>query len=132
MFSDAEIDRARVVELLERVGLDDLLERLPAGIDTEVGEGRIQLSGGEKQRVGIARALYRDPALLVLDEPTSALDGLNEEAIFELLQAERERRTVILITHRRPDRFVFDRVLTVDAGTVSVSTRHDGSIEPIQ
>ena len=129
MFASEELDRDRVTELLGRVGLSALVDRLPDGIDTEVGEGQIQLSGGEKQRVGIARALYRDPALLVLDEPTSALDGLNEEAIFELLQAERQRRTVILITHRRPAGFVFDRVLTVDAGTVLVTARHDDAAE---
>lgn len=125
MFESGDFDRDRVTKLLGQVGLSGLIDRLPDGIDTQVGEGRIQLSGGEKQRVCIARALYRDPALLVLDEPTSALDGLNEEAIFELLQAERQRRTVILITHRRPEGFVFDRVLAVDAGSVTVTTKRD-------
>jgi len=130
MFATEEIDRDRVFELLRRVGLEDLLQRLPAGMDSVVGEGHIQLSGGEKQRVGIARALYRNPALLVLDEPTSALDGLNEEAIFELLRAERQHRTIVLITHRRPAGFVFDRVLTVADGNVSVAATSDDLGEP--
>jgi len=130
MFATEEIDRDRVFELLRRVGLEDLLQRLPEGMDSVVGEGHIQLSGGEKQRVGIARALYRDPALLVLDEPTSALDGLNEEAIFELLRAERQHRTIVLITHRRPEGFVFDRVLIVADGNVSVAATSGELGEP--
>lgn len=127
MFVTGAIDRLRVSRLLNQVGLQELVERLPQGIDTEVGEGRILLSGGEKQRVGLARALYRDPALLVLDEPTSALDGLNEEAVFGLLEAERLHRTILLVTHRQPRGFPFDRVLTVGNGTVTEAVTQRGA-----
>lgn len=130
MFETGAIDRQRVSRMLNQVGLQELVERLPQGIDTEVGEGRILLSGGEKQRVGLARALYRDPALLVLDEPTSALDGLNEEAVFALLEAERLHRTIVLITHRQPRGFPFDRVLNVADGTVTEAVTQRGASPP--
>jgi len=114
-------DRARVEQLLRQVGLESLLERESEGVDTLIGESHLQLSGGEKQRLGLARALYSNPRLLVLDEPTSALDGLSEENVFALLEHERLYRTIILVTHRRPPGFEFDRVFEVSDGRITSS-----------
>ena len=118
---DGAPDRARVEQLLRQVGLESLLERESEGVDTLIGESHLQLSGGEKQRLGLARALYSDPRLLVLDEPTSALDGLSEENVFALLEHERLNRTIILVTHRRPPGFEFDRVFEVSDGRITSS-----------
>ena len=118
---DGVPDRARVEQLLRQVGLESLLERESEGVDTLIGESHLQLSGGEKQRLGLARALYSNPRLLVLDEPTSALDGLSEENVFALLEHERLNRTIILVTHRRPPGFEFDRVFEVSDGKITAS-----------
>jgi ATP-binding cassette subfamily C protein len=116
--SPHERDHQLVERLIERVGLGQLVRRCPDGIDTIIGEGHLQLSGGEKQRLGLARALYSNPMVLVLDEPTSALDGLSEEHVFALLEAERSRRTIVVVTHRRPQYFTFDQTFVVEGGRV--------------
>ena len=118
LLSSGTVDRSRVEQLLIDVGLTDLLQRSPDGIDLMVGESNLQLSGGERQRLGLARALYNDPKILVLDEPTSALDGLTEEHVFELIEQQRENRTIVVVTHRRPTGFRFDRVFRIADGKV--------------
>ena len=118
LFSGSEIDKERVSRLAHEVGLGAFISRTPIGIDTPIGEGVLQLSGGEKQRLSIARALYSDPKILVMDEPTSALDGLSEEQVFDLITAERRKRTILIVTHRRPSSFAFDSVYEMSHGTV--------------
>jgi ATP-binding cassette subfamily B protein len=99
------------------------LESLPDGYDTVVGERGVQLSGGQKQRVALARALLAEPRVLVLDDPLSAVDGRTERAILDVIERQRARRTVVLVTHRvaaaaRCDTiFVLDRGRIVDRGT---------------
>jgi ATP-binding cassette subfamily B protein len=93
--TDAEVAKAAVA-----AGLDDLLARLPEGIETLVGPGGRQLSGGQRQRIGIARAILRHPPLLLLDEVTSALDPTTEAAVSETLDILGRDRTVVSVTHR--------------------------------
>lgn len=87
-------------QLIDSVGLTDLVSSLPLGLDTQVGQGGVELSGGQTQRVGIIRALYNKPALLVMDEATSALDGETESLIKNLLGGLRGKVTLLVIAHR--------------------------------
>ena len=93
-------DRAEVERVLREAQLGQWLDELPDGLDTVIGEGAVGVSGGQRQRLGIARALFRRPRLLVLDEATSALDNLTERRVTEVIESLRGRITVIVVAHR--------------------------------
>ncbi|OGQ25215.1 MAG: hypothetical protein A2138_06075 [Deltaproteobacteria bacterium RBG_16_71_12] len=113
------IDDARVIEAAKIAQVNDFIAgELPGGYHGLVGERGVRLSGGQRQRIGIARSLYRDPALLVLDEATSALDGATEAAFFAALREARRERTVVSIAHRLSTTRSFDRVILVEHGAV--------------
>jgi ABC-type multidrug transport system fused ATPase/permease subunit len=97
----------------------DFIESLPKGFDTEVGELGDTLSGGERQRLGLARAFLHDAPFVLLDEPTSNLDALNEGAVLKALDAQRGKRTVLLISHRPSSLAIADEVILLDQGRVS-------------
>ncbi len=90
----------RMMDVLKRVGLFQFVEGLPLGLDTQIYESGMNLSGGELQRLSIARALLRDAPFLLLDEPTAGLDAYHEQIIFQLILKVAEERGVLLITHR--------------------------------
>ena len=94
-----EIDRQRGEECC-RMAAMDFVEDLEDGIDTIIGERGVRLSGGQLQRVSIARALYSQPQLIIFDEATSALDGATEQAIQQTIESLREYATVVIIAHR--------------------------------
>ena len=94
------IDDTKVQRAAQMAHLDELLERLPGGLNTRVGERGIQLSGGQRQRIGIARALYDDAEVLVLDEATSALDGITEKLVMDAIHDFAGQKTIIMIAHR--------------------------------
>jgi len=108
------------------------IESLPDGYDTVVGERGVQLSGGQKQRVALARALLAEPRILVLDDPLSAVDARTERAILDVVEEQRARRSVVLVTHRvaaaaRCDKvFVLDQGRIVDHGTHAELIERDG------
>ena len=87
-----------------------MIMSLPNGYDTEVGELGDTLSGGEKQRIGIARAFLHDSPMLLLDEPTSNLDSLNEGIILKSLLEERKDKTIVLVSHRKSTMSIVDEV----------------------
>ncbi len=95
-----DIDEEAVRRAVRSAQLDDLLGRLPEGLDTVVGERGVRLSGGQKQRIGIARALYHNPQVLVMDEATSDLDNQTERYLMEAIERLRGDRTLIMIAHR--------------------------------
>lgn len=95
-----EIDDTRVVEAVRAAGLEEVVARLPDGLNARLGERGVRLSGGQRQRVGIARALYTRPSVLVLDEATSNLDRRTEARITETLAALRGDITMLVVTHR--------------------------------
>ncbi len=110
---DAEIDAA-----VEAAGLSELVELLPDGLETIVGESGRQLSGGQSQRVGLARAFLRRPQLLLLDEATSALDPATESEAVRAIEGLRSGRTVIMVTHRLETTVNADMIVVMREGTV--------------
>ena len=102
------------------------VEDLPDGLDTRVGDGGRLLSGGERQRLMLARALLRDPALLILDEATSALDAANEAAIAEVLARLKQRMAILVVAHRGALTALADQVVTLDAGRIAAISPMNG------
>jgi ATP-binding cassette subfamily C exporter for protease/lipase len=110
----------KVIAAARATGLHDAILRLPKGYDTPIGEAGGVLSGGQRQRLALARALYGDPAVLVLDEPNSNLDDAGEHALFEAIrELRRQGRTLVLVTHRLPAPQIADRVLVLRDGAVA-------------
>ena len=105
--------------------LDAFVEQVPQGLDTPVGERGLKLSGGEKQRVAIARTLLKDPPILILDEATSALDTANERAIQAELEWVARDRTTLVIAHRLSTVVHADEILVLDDGVIKERGRHD-------
>jgi ABC-type multidrug transport system fused ATPase/permease subunit len=98
--------------------LDDVVSRLPDGWNTQVGEGGVRLSGGQRRRVALARAILRDASVLLLDEPTSGLDAASEQAVLDALDRAAEGRTVVSVSHRLSLAARADRVVVLDGGRV--------------
>lgn len=95
-----EIDEERVWKVLEQAQMKAFVMEQPDGLDSQIGERGVRISGGQRQRLGIARALYHDPELLVFDEATSALDNDTEEAIMEAIDSLHGQKTLVIIAHR--------------------------------
>jgi subfamily B ATP-binding cassette protein MsbA len=111
-------DRARVEEALRKAGAWDFVTALAEGIDTELAEFGANLSGGQRQRLAIARAIYRDPDVLILDEATSALDNRSEAAIQRALSEIISDRITFIIAHRLTTVDLADRILVLKAGRI--------------
>ncbi len=119
-------DMAAVERAARDAALMPLIERLPDGFETQVGERGLKLSGGEKQRVAIARTLVKNPPILLLDEATSALDTRTEQEILATLKRVSEGRTTIAIAHRLSTIADADHILVLDHGTLAESGDHAG------
>jgi ATP-binding cassette subfamily B protein len=113
-----------IVRAASAAAILPFIERLPQGFDTEVGERGLKLSGGEKQRVAIARTLVKDPPIMLLDEATSALDSRTEQDILTTLHKVSEHRTSISIAHRLSTVADADRILVLDQGRLAESGTH--------
>ena len=111
--------REEIIKAAQKASIYDMIMSLPNGYDTEVGELGDTLSGGEKQRIGIARAFLHDSPMLLLDEPTSNLDSLNEGIILKSLKEESKGRTVVLVSHRESTMGIAEDVYHMDVGRVS-------------
>jgi ATP-binding cassette, subfamily B, bacterial PglK len=116
---DGEIDDSSVHRAVQGAALAAFVARQPRGLDTVMTEDGTNLSGGEKQRLGIARALYRNCGCLVLDEPTSSLDALTEAEISATIAALRGTKTVVLVAHRLSTIRKFDRIVFMEDGQIS-------------
>ncbi|WP_328595854.1 ABC transporter ATP-binding protein [Rugamonas aquatica] len=122
---EREVPLAEVMEAARQANAHDFIQAFPQGYDTMVGEHGVQLSGGQKQRIAIARALLRDPRLLILDEATSALDASNELLVQRALDRLMAGRTTIIIAHRFSTIAKADRLLVMDSGRVVQQGSHD-------
>ncbi|MEM9425747.1 MAG: ABC transporter ATP-binding protein/permease [Pseudomonadota bacterium] len=124
-----EATRDEVIEAARAAKIHEFIESLPEGYQTTVGERGLKLSGGEKQRVGIARTLLKNPPILLLDEATSALDTETEAEIQSELQAMGEGRTVITIAHRLSTIAHADRIVVLEKGVIVEQGTHDALLE---
>lgn len=108
-----------IIIACKKASLHNFIESLPNGYDTDVGELGDTLSGGEKQRIGLARAFLHDAPFMLLDEPTSNLDSLNEAVILKSLKEESENKTTVLVSHRESTMRIADKVYSVEHGRMS-------------
>jgi ATP-binding cassette, subfamily B, heavy metal transporter len=116
--------QAEVEAAARGAAIEDFIAAQPHGYETRVGERGLKLSGGEKQRVAIARTLVKDPPILILDEATSALDSRTEGAILGVLNAVAARRTTLVVAHRLSTIVHADRIIVLDEGRIAESGKH--------
>lgn len=131
-FGLPQAEDAEIVAAAEVAGLTDFVQRHPQGFDMPVGERGELLSGGQRQAVGIARAVLHHTPILLLDEPTSAMDFSTEAGITQRLGAYAQGRTVVLVTHRTSLLAMVDRVIVVDAGKVVADGPRDRIMDALQ
>jgi ATP-binding cassette subfamily B protein len=112
-------DMGKVIEVCDKLGMTKFIEELPHGFNTYLGENGAALSGGQQQRIAIARALYRNPEILILDEATSSLDSLAESFVQNTMRLMRdESKTVIVIAHRLSTITLAQRIIVLDKGGI--------------
>ncbi len=121
----AQIDPDRVTKAAAIARLDEFISRLPEKYDTIVGERGVRLSGGQMQRVGIARAVYHDPQVLILDEATSALDSITEQEFLEALEAAAAIKTLVIIAHRISTVKNCDFIIMLEEGRVEATGSYE-------
>ncbi len=116
---DNLIDKEKLFKSIELSQLEDFINKLENGVNSVVGERGGKISGGEKQRIGIARALYKSPSVLVLDEATSSLDLKNEELIIETINSLKKKKTIIIVSHRPSTVKICDTVYKMENGKIT-------------
>lgn len=111
-----DISEERLKSAIHAANLDELIERMPDGLETQVGEHGGKLSGGQRQRVSIARALVRDPSVIIFDEATSALDSISEKLIQEAINNLTRNRTTFIVAHRLSTIKDADKIAVIQSG----------------
>ena len=122
--SEEKPDKDKALHILETVGLGTFIDSLPMGIHTKIGVAGIEMSGGQKQRLMIARALYKDPDLLFLDEATSSLDANNEKSIVSNINALGKGKTIVIAAHRLSTVQNADKIVFIREGRISETGTH--------
>lgn len=117
-----QIDDEKIWQALEEAQLKQFVEELPEGLDTTIGDRGVRISGGQRQRLGIARALYYNPEILVFDEATSALDGDTETAVMEAINSFHGKKTMVIIAHRLNTIEKCDVIYKVENGKIMETT----------
>ena len=124
-FGCPEATHAQVVEAARKTCCDDFISALPEGYDTVIGEGGASLSGGEKQRISIARAMLKDAPIIILDEATANVDPENEDRLQKAIEALTHEKTVLMIAHRLKTVRGADQILVLDGGRIVQQGRHE-------
>ena len=125
LYAKEDATEEELEEACRKASIHDFIMRQPKGYDTEVGNRGLKLSGGEKQRISIARVILKDPKILILDEATSALDSISESAIQDALDIMMQGRTSIVIAHRLSTILKADRILVVAGGVIAEQGTHE-------
>lgn len=124
LFGNPQASDADIQQILEKTALQSDIDNLPDGLNTMVGESGVTLSGGQKQRVSLARALIRDPEILILDDSLSAVDGKTEANIIDHLKQERTNKTTIIVAHRLSAVTHADQIIVLENGEITEHGRH--------
>jgi ABC-type multidrug transport system fused ATPase/permease subunit len=123
-YGHKEFDKEKVIIAAKLAHADDFIQRLPKGYETKIGERGVTLSGGERQRIALARAILKDPAILILDEATSALDTESERLVQEALDELMRNRTTFIIAHRLSTVVRADTIVVLDQGRIVEKGTH--------
>lgn len=124
-FGRPQATRAEVMEAARKACCDDFIEALPDGYDTVIGEGGASLSGGEKQRISIARAMLKDAPIIILDEATANVDPENEDRLQKAIEELTRNKTIVMIAHRLKTVRNADQILVVDNGRIVQRGKHE-------
>lgn len=123
---DFDPDMKKIIELSDRLGIREFIEKLPNSYMTQIGEHGASLSGGERQRIAIARALYKDPEILIFDEATSSLDSISEKYVKAILDSlAREGKTIIVIAHRLSTVKTANTIIVLEEGKMVETGTHE-------
>lgn len=123
-YGNGDASAAEAVQACRTAGIHDFIAGLPGGYDSEVGEKGVNLSEGQKQRLAIARALVKDPDILILDEPTASLDGPTEKSVLEALPRETRGKTLFVVAHRLSTVVGCDRILVLNENRLVAEGTH--------
>lgn len=115
--------------MVQQSNADEFIQNLPQGLETQIGENGVKLSGGQRQRIAIARALIRDPRVLILDEATSSLDTVSESLIQEALDRLVQNRTTFVVAHRLSTIRKADRIVVLENGKIIEVGSHKQLLE---
>lgn len=125
LIGDEDIPESTLLEVIKITGLDQVLKKLPNGLSFNLSEGGRELSGGQKQILALARAMVSAPTTLLLDEPTSAMDPKHEQLFIKQMRSFIEKRTMVVVTHRKPILALTERIIVVEAGKVVLDGARD-------
>ena len=128
-YGNTEVSDNKILKTIDSANLNDLISKLPEGMDTIIGENGVKLSGGEKQRLSIARAIIKNPEILILDEATASLDSESEKKVHKAIDNIIQDRTVIIIAHRLSTIINADKIIVIDQGKIVEEGTHKELLE---
>ena len=124
LYGNKNATNEEILNAIESSNLNNLIEKLPKGLNTIIGENGVKLSGGEKQRVSIARAIIKNPEILILDEATASLDSESEKKVHQAIDNIIKNRTVIIIAHRLSTIINANKILVIKNGKIIEEGTH--------